>query len=119
MTADDSERKRVAIGARLREAREYLGFSQEEVATALRLQRTAVTNIESGSRRLEATELEQLSQLYGQSVEYLLSGADQKAEGEVAFAARTLKGLTPSDLVEVARFANYLRSSSRSDRRRG
>jgi DNA-binding XRE family transcriptional regulator len=119
MTADDGEGKRAAIGARLREAREYLGFSQDEVAAALRLQRTAVTNIESGSRRLEATELERLSQLYGHSVGYLLSGVDPKAEYDVAFAARTLKGLTPSDLAEVARFANYLRSSSLSDRRRG
>jgi len=119
MTANDSERKRAAIGARLREAREYLGFSHEEVETSMRLQRTAVTNIESGSRRLEATELEQFSQLYGESVGYLLSGADQKAEADVAFAARTLRGLTPSDLAEVARFANYLRTSSRSDRRRG
>lgn len=119
MTVDESERRRSTIGSRLREAREYLGFSQEEAASAIGLQRTAVTHIESGSRRLEATELEQFAALYGRSMEYLVSGDESDVAEDVAFAARTLKGLTASDLVEVAKFANYLRSSSRPGRRRG
>ena len=36
------------IGLRLRAARERRGLSQQEVADALKLPRTALTNIESG-----------------------------------------------------------------------
>ena len=43
------------IGLRLRAARERRGLSQQEVADALKLPRTALTNIESGnSQRLDA-----------------------------------------------------------------
>ena len=43
---DDAERKQ--LGERLREARRYLGLKQEEVAAYLKIQRTALSDIESG-----------------------------------------------------------------------
>ena len=52
---DETERRR--LGEKLRQAREYLGFSQDDVATFLKLPRTAITNIESGQRKVEALEL--------------------------------------------------------------
>jgi transcriptional regulator with XRE-family HTH domain len=42
------------LGRRLRDAREKYGLSQQQVADALGLPRTAVTNIETGSRSLKA-----------------------------------------------------------------
>jgi len=113
MITDDLATQRMAMGARLREAREYLGLSQEEVATVLKLSRPAVTNIESGSRKIESLELEQLSKLYGNSIDYFLTGEKLKEESsaKVAFAARALQGLSQRDLDEVARFANYLRTT--------
>lgn len=109
-TADD---RRVQMSARLREAREYLGLSQDDVAAALKLSRPAVTNIESGTRKIEAVELDQLATLYRRSVEYFLTGKDEEISSDksVAFFARNLKGLSDKDLEEVARFANFLRSS--------
>jgi transcriptional regulator with XRE-family HTH domain len=111
-TADD---RRVQMSARLREAREYLGLSQDDVAAALKLSRPAVTNIESGTRKVEAVELDQLAKLYRRSVDYFLTGKDEEISSDesVAFFARNLKGLSDKDLEEVARFANFLRSSSK------
>ena len=43
--SDDGERRR--LGDRLREARKYLGLKQEEVATYLKIPRTALTDIEN------------------------------------------------------------------------
>ena len=66
-TEDETERKR--LGERLRDARKYLGLKQEEVAAYLNVPRTALVDIESGQRRVEAIELTRLAKLYKQPVE--------------------------------------------------
>lgn len=117
----EPDEQRVAMASRLRDAREYLGMSQDEVAAALKLSRPAITNIESGSRKVEAIELDQLAQLYGHPVTYFLSGeqADQTSSERVAFYARTLTGLSEKDLTEVARFAEFLRAGSANKKTSG
>jgi DNA-binding XRE family transcriptional regulator len=107
-----AEEKRLQVAARLRDAREYLGLSQDDVAAALNLSRPAVTNIESGSRKVDALELEQLAQLYGRTPQFFLGMEDAVPDSKIAFAARTLKGLSDKDLEEVARFAEFLRTSA-------
>jgi transcriptional regulator with XRE-family HTH domain len=119
MSTADPSNQRSEMAARLREAREYLGMSQDEVATALKLSRPAITNIESGARKVEAVELEQLSNLYGRPVNFFLTGKMPVEDPRVAFAARALRGLTPRDLQEVARFADYLRTASRNKAAKG
>jgi Zn-dependent peptidase ImmA (M78 family)/DNA-binding XRE family transcriptional regulator len=54
----------VQLGNHLRAAREHRGLSQQEVADALSLPRTAVTNIESGNREVSTLELTRLANLY-------------------------------------------------------
>jgi len=103
--------QREAMAARLKEAREYLGISQDEVAVALGIPRPAVTNIESGNRKVEAIELDQLAKLYRRSVSYFLSGDTAGVPENVAFYARTFKDLSEKDLNEVVRFADFLRAS--------
>ena len=48
----DDEPEWRALGERLRESREFLGLSQQEVAELLELTRPAVTNIETGKRKV-------------------------------------------------------------------
>ncbi|MGN2253196.1 helix-turn-helix domain-containing protein [Frateuria sp. GZRe12] len=113
----ESEASRVAIAQRLRESREYVGLSQDEVASALGLSRPAVTNIENGSRKVEATELHHLARLYRRTVDYLLTGMRTPAAepAQLAFLARAVRGLSERDLGEVARFAEFLKHGKRSD----
>lgn len=119
-TDEASNQQRNEMAARLREAREYLGMSQDEVAIALKLSRPAITNIESGTRKVEAVELEQLANLYGRPVNYFLTGkVPVEGDARVAFAARALRGLTQRDLEEVARFADYLRTAGRNKSAKG
>lgn len=117
MTASGVDLQRAEVAQRLREAREYVGLSQDEVAQALGLSRPAITNIETGNRKVEAVELERLAKLYGQSVNYLLSGEDPLAAApeQVQFLARAVKGLSRKDLDEVARFATFLKRSSEAN----
>jgi len=109
--------RKSTIARRLREAREYLRISQEQVATVLGLSRPAITNIESGDREIKALELDELARLYGRSVAYFLEGDNAATEEDrVQFVARKLRGLSEADLKEVARFADFLRTSPKKGR---
>jgi DNA-binding XRE family transcriptional regulator len=46
----ESKNERAALAARLKEAREYVGLSQEEVAQILQIPRSAISLIEKGER---------------------------------------------------------------------
>lgn len=111
--SDGSPDKRQQLARRLRQAREYVGLSQDDVAVSLGLSRPAITHIESGTRRVEAVELETLSQLYGRSVQFLLGGVFEEDTPKVAFLARATQGLSERDLEELAKFATFLKSSAK------
>jgi transcriptional regulator with XRE-family HTH domain len=109
---------RQKLGARLREAREYLGLSQDEVAKYLGIPRTALSHIESGQRRIDALELKKLALLYKRPVAYF-TGEAQADEGlpeDVAHLARAAAGLSERDRQELSRFADYLRARAQSER---
>ncbi|MCF8883422.1 helix-turn-helix transcriptional regulator [Erythrobacter sp. SN021] len=113
-TREDDENARRRLGERLREARKYLGLKQDEVAAYLKIGRTALTDIESGQRRVEAIELTRLAQLYRQSVGYF-TGEDEASADlpiDVAHLARRVAELSAEDREELGRFAEYLRSRS-------
>jgi len=116
-TGGSDEPDRIQLGRRLREAREYVGLSQEEVAFALLVSRPAIGHIESGTRKVEAFELNKLSELYGRTVDYLLTGNAPADETRVAFLARATKGMSDRDMDELARFAAFLKNSPKSKRR--
>jgi transcriptional regulator with XRE-family HTH domain len=113
---ESDEEKRRRLSDRLREARKYLGLKQEEVATYLKIPRTALTEIESGQRRVEAIELIRLAKLYRQPVAYF-TGEDEAAAElpiDVAHLARKAADLSPQDRDELSRFAEFLRARSRA-----
>ena len=112
----ESEADRQRLGVRLREARNYLGFKQEEVANALGIPRTALSDIESGQRKVEAIELRRLAKLYRQSVSHFLDDdvAVTPLPEDVAHLARQVASMSEQDREELSRFAEYLRSRSAS-----
>jgi transcriptional regulator with XRE-family HTH domain len=113
-TPEEIERRR--LGERLREARKYLGLKQEDVAAYLKIPRTALVDIESGQRRVEAIELTRLAKLYKQPVSYF-TGEDAAAAAlppRVAHLARQAAELSDKDREELGRFVEYLRSRARS-----
>lgn len=62
----------VQLGKRLKDARVNCGMTQEEVAEALKVPRTAVVAIESGTRAISTLELTELARLFRRSVSDLL-----------------------------------------------
>lgn len=113
---DEQERRR--LGDKLREARKYLGLKQEEVATYLKIPRTALTDIENGQRRVEAIELARLARLYRQPMGYFTGEEDAAANlpVDVAHLARRAANLSQQDRDELSRFAEYLRARSLAGR---
>jgi transcriptional regulator with XRE-family HTH domain len=110
--SDDKEGDRKTLGDRLREAREYLGFSQDEVAKYLGAPRSALSLMETGQRKVEVIELKKLASLYKKSVSYF---TDEEAP-EPTFGAgaqhiaRKVAELSPDDLEELGKFAEYLQA---------
>jgi transcriptional regulator with XRE-family HTH domain len=111
---DEGERQQ--LGERLREARKYVGLKQEDVAVYLKIPRTALGDIESGQRRVEAIELTRLAKLYKQPVSYF-TGEDAAAAAlppSIAHLARQAAKLSDQDQEELGRFVEYLRARSQA-----
>ena len=58
-------------------------MTQEVVAEKLGIPRSAVSDIETGKRELSASELFRLTELFGESLDYLLGLEDQQPEDEL------------------------------------
>lgn len=117
MSVNETEHKyettseRDLLSRRLREAREYLNLSQDEVAKRIGIARAAISLIESGQRRVDALELAKFARVYQRPVSHFTSkDEDSDIPTDVAFAARAIQGLSKNDLQEVARFADFLRT---------
>jgi transcriptional regulator with XRE-family HTH domain len=112
----DSDRRMLA--ERLKEAREYVGLKQEDVAKKLRIPRSALSNIEAGSRKVDAIELAKLAKLYQRPAGWFTGEASNstadKMLKEVAHLARAAATLSQQDRAELARFADFLKSRART-----
>jgi transcriptional regulator with XRE-family HTH domain len=109
--SDDAER--AGLADRLRAAREYLGFSQDQVAQHLGISRSALSNIETGQRRVEAVELKRLAALYERPLTYFTGEPGAPGDAvppDVEHLARKASKLTPKDREELGRFADFLQS---------
>jgi transcriptional regulator with XRE-family HTH domain len=109
------------LGERLRESREYLGLSQEEVAQALNIPRPSVSAMEAGKRKVSSVELGQLAKLYRRPYEHFLG--DQKSDEDGALddtgkaLYRATRELSDEDREQVLRFAEFLGRSGPAPRR--
>lgn len=112
--SDESEAQQLA--KRLREVREYLNLPQQYVSDKTGIPRSAVSDIERGTRKVDSLELRKLARLYMYPVGYFLGEEDVSEEAQAL--ARAVTPLTKDDRGEVIRFAQFLRYSADADRRR-
>ena len=98
------------LAARLKEARDYLGLSQETVAQQLDIPRASVSAFESGRRRVTSIELQRLARLYRTTVSALL---DEEQRGDPVGEAlyRTATTLSDEDRQQVLKFAQFLKTA--------
>jgi transcriptional regulator with XRE-family HTH domain len=110
-----SNNDRQLLGSKLKEAREYLGLSQDEVAKMVNIPRPAISLMEAGQRKVEAIELKRLAEVYQRPIGYFTGKAAEPAPVpvEVQHLARTAAKLTDQDREELLRFAKFLQSRRR------
>lgn len=106
-TSDNSN-----LVALLKEAREYMGISQEKVATYLGVPRSAVSEIEGGKRSVSAVELQRLAKLYQKPVSWFTDGVVEGVPPDVEYLARTAAQLSDNDRSELQKFAEFLKAKS-------
>ena len=134
--APNCDPERDYLAQRLKEAREYLGLSQEYVSQQTKIPRPAISEAEAGRRRVESLELKRLAALYGRPLSYFLPGQQAVGSassetvdlqpGAIDQTEVKLRGLTKDlpaeDREEIVRFAEYLRHkklASQTSRRTG
>lgn len=107
------------LARRLREAREFTNLSQQFVSEQTGIPRSAISDIERGSRRVESLELKRLAELYRMPVDYLLGAAPAgelaggAADPTVEALARTASEMGEAEREEVLRFALFLQNFER------
>jgi transcriptional regulator with XRE-family HTH domain len=109
----DKDENRQILASRLKESREYLDLSQDEVARILGIPRTAISLMEAGQRKVDAIELKQLAEIYQRSIDYFTGGADAPIPSvpeSVQHLARTAAKLSARDREELLQFAQFLQA---------
>lgn len=81
----------VDIGQRISELRKEKGFTQEEMAKAVGLSRTALTQMELGKRGIDVMELRALSSFLGFSVDALFSNESVLKEEMAVYKRSSMK----------------------------
>lgn len=111
------EPDRKALGERLRIAREYVGLTQDEVARYLSIPRSALSHMETGQRKVEALELSRMARLYQRPLSWFTSEVappETDLPAEIAHVARAAASLSSQDRQELSRFADFLKSRSKT-----
>lgn len=99
------------LAQRLREVREYLNYSQQYVSEQTGLPRSAISDLERGTRRVSTLELKRLAAIYGYRAAYFLGEeAPGALDGPATVLAREASALTSEDQQEVQRFIMLLRN---------
>lgn len=99
------------IGARVRESRIAVGFTQAQLAERLGLDRTAVAKAEAGDRRLDALELFRLSDALGLPISHFIvrPPAAMLSRRHVALAEDTETAALREGYLVEARLVAWLR----------
>lgn len=97
------------IATNLKKLREAARYTQDEVAQALGITRSAYSNYESGDREAPYDVLEKVSNLFGCDM-YVLFEENQNADAMIFASAFRLDGLAPEDSAEIIRFKDIVKS---------
>lgn len=101
-----------AIGMRLKSTRESLGYTQDQVAQHLGINRVQLSYYENGKREIDMDTLIKLADLYGYSRAYFVQGGEPEP-ATLSLRAQEFKAEDLNTVAMVNRFAknlSYLKS---------
>lgn len=97
------------VATNLKKLREAACYTQDEVAQALGITRSAYSNYESGERDAPYDVLEKVSDFFGCDM-YVLFEENENADAIILASAFRLDGLTDEDAIEIVRFKDIVKS---------
>lgn len=103
------------IGENLKKIRELSGFTQEQVAKAIGIERSAYSNYEGGTREVPYNILENISNLFG-CEPFILFEDNVHADNEIMATAFRISDLEENDLKEIAKFKDIVKSYLKMER---
>ena len=101
----------MTTGGRLREIREYLCLSPEDVATATGVSASELSNLEEDARAPDQLVLRRLARAYGHPPSYFHGHADPGGSAGVG-VARLSGDMSAQDREELDRFTAFLRDAA-------
>lgn len=112
--AKNDESNPVAIGERLRWAREQAGLTQSQIARMLKYHRPTISQIEAGQRVVRPDEIARFASLYGVQETWIIHGdrGIVAKEPRVEIAARELAKLRKEDLDTILKVIRVMRSNT-------
>ncbi len=93
-------------GDKLRAAREFLGLTQDQVASTLNLTRNIIVNIENNKRAIKADELYNFSKLYGITMEEIVSD-EKEVDMDSQVFSRGFDNLSEKDKKEIINLIKF------------
>lgn len=90
------------IGSRIREAREALGYSQEELGRLLGYSATAIYYFENGTRKVKIEDLKKIAEILGKPIEHFLR--EEPEDELMAILWRATQELPPTVLHQLDKF---------------
>lgn len=103
------------IGSNLLEFRKRHGFTQDNIAEFLGVDRSLISHYESGSREISFVHLKKLSHLFNIEAEDLLEKDAHLRDLNYAFAFRNT-GMESMDLKSIAEFQRVVKNYLEMDR---
>ena len=97
------------VATNLKKLREAACYTQDEVAQALGITRSAYSNYESGERDAPYDVLEKVSDFFGCDM-YVFFEENENADAMILASAFRLDGLTDEDAIEIVRFKDIVKS---------
>ncbi len=109
------------LGERVARARKAAHLNQQDLASKIGIDRTALTKIETGGRGLDALELARIAQVVGRPIDWFVLPPSRAVAGRRAELAREELGDSPADIaledlardVELLVGLGLLRAASR------
>jgi transcriptional regulator with XRE-family HTH domain len=93
------------IGKRLKTARKDMNYSQQDAADFLGKSREQISYYENGSRQINLSLLNKLSNMYGKSINYFIGEESVEPKLKIAFRS---KDISKKDLEKIEWAKNFV-----------
>lgn len=97
------------IARNLKKLREIAGYTQEDVAQALGITRSAYSNYEGGGREIPYDVIENASDFFGCDMTILFE-ENENVDALILASAFRIDGITHEDAAEIMRFKDIVKS---------